>query len=131
MSTAVFKNNFKMARELAGLTMEQAASIAGVTKGAVSSYESGRMSPTVNVLKKLARAYNADISYLIGINYKGKFILVNTSEGDLLINYDMIVSVREDFANGNLTISMSDDDLITATMTMDEFIKATGGLRNG
>ena len=89
------------------------------------------MSPTVNVLKKLARAYNADISYLIGINYKGKFILVNTSEGDLLINYDMIVSVREDFANGTLTISMSDDDLITATMTMDEFIKATGGLRNG
>jgi len=128
---AVLKNNFKTARELSGLTMDQAAAIAGVTKGAVSAYENGRIKPTVNVLKKLARAYNADISYLIGINYKGKFILVNTSEGDLLINYDMIVSVREDFANGTLTISMSDDDLITATMTMDEFIKATGGLRNG
>jgi len=128
---AVLKNNFKTARELSGLTMDQAAAIAGVTKGAVSAYESGRIKPTVNVLKKLARAYNADIGYLVGINYKGKFILVNTSEGDLLINYDMIVSVREDFANGTLTISMSDDDLITATMTMDEFIKATGGLRNG
>lgn len=54
--------NLRDLRRLAGLTQEQVAQQVGLTRQAISSYESGRTQPDLDTLEALARACGAEIT---------------------------------------------------------------------
>jgi len=53
-------------RELAGISQAQLAREANVTPAAISQIESGKRTPTVPVLHKIAKVLNVSLDYLIG-----------------------------------------------------------------
>lgn len=53
--------NLKKLRQIAGLTQEEVASKIGVTRQAISGYESGRRQPDLELIEKLAQLYHTDI----------------------------------------------------------------------
>lgn len=55
-------------RQKSGLTQEQVAERLGVTRQTISSYESGRTEPGLDILRELAKIYNADVSEILGEN---------------------------------------------------------------
>lgn len=57
--------NLRDLRQLSGLTQEQVAEQVGITRQAISGYESGRTQPDLDMLVKLAEVYQADISDLL------------------------------------------------------------------
>ena len=57
--------NLKNLRRQAGLTQEQVARQMGVTRQAVSGYESGRREPDIAMLEKFAALYHVDIPQLL------------------------------------------------------------------
>lgn len=58
--------NLRDLRRLSGLTQEEVADRVGLTRQAISGYESGRTQPDLDMLAKLAEVYNTDI---LGILY--------------------------------------------------------------
>lgn len=56
------KENLRDLRRLAGLTQEQVAQQVGLTRQAISSYESGRTQPDLDTLAALAKVYGAEIT---------------------------------------------------------------------
>lgn len=65
--------NLKDLRMLSGMTQEQAAQRAGVTRQAISGYETGRTQPDLDMLVRLAEIYRADVSdILYGTNRRQK-----------------------------------------------------------
>ena len=58
----------KKARKQEGLTQEQLAEVIGVSRSAISKWESGDMEPTINNLAGLARVLNVSTDYLLGLD---------------------------------------------------------------
>ena len=54
--------NLKDLRRLSGLTQEQVAQRVGLTRQAISSYESGRTQPDLAMLEKLAAVYGVELT---------------------------------------------------------------------
>lgn len=54
--------NLKDLRRLSGMTQEQVAQQVGLTRQAISSYESGRTQPDLDTLARLAEIYGAEIT---------------------------------------------------------------------
>ncbi len=54
--------NLKDLRRLSGMTQEQVAEKVGLTRQAISSYESGRTQPDLAMLEKLAEVYGVEIT---------------------------------------------------------------------
>ena len=54
--------NLKDLRRLSGMTQEQVAEKVGLTRQAISSYESGRTQPDLAMLEQLAEVYGAEIT---------------------------------------------------------------------
>ena len=59
------KENLRDLRRLAGLTQEQVAQQVGLTRQAISSYESGRTQPDLDTLEALAKVYGAEITHVL------------------------------------------------------------------
>lgn len=55
----------KMARQLAGLTQEQAAPLIGVSVDTLSNYERGKSYPDIPVLKRIEKVYGIPYHRLI------------------------------------------------------------------
>ena len=51
--------NLRDVRQISGMTQEEVASRVGLTRQAISSYESGRTEPDLDMLIKLAGLYQA------------------------------------------------------------------------
>lgn len=49
-----------------GLTQSEAARLIGITQPAYQRYEAGVRSPSVQVVKEIAKAFNVSVSYLYG-----------------------------------------------------------------
>lgn len=64
--------NLRGARLEQGLTQEQAAQQVGVTRQALSHYESGRSQPDIDMLLSLCKVYNTDINDIIYGRKKSK-----------------------------------------------------------
>ena len=52
-------------RDIAGLTQEQVAGKIGLTRQALSSYESGRTRPDIEMLMRLCEVYNTDLDAIL------------------------------------------------------------------
>ena len=61
-----FKTNLKRLRELAGLTQEELATKAKISKSAVSMYERGERFPDEPLLEVFADIFNVDMNMLLG-----------------------------------------------------------------
>ncbi len=64
--------NLKELRKLAGMTQEEVAAQVGLTRQAVSSYESGRTEPDLQTLGRLAEVYNTDLSGILYGSSRGQ-----------------------------------------------------------
>lgn len=53
--------NLKKLRQIAGLTQEEVADKIGVTRQAISGYESGRRQPDLTMIERFAQLYHTDI----------------------------------------------------------------------
>ena len=65
-------------RKKSGMTQEQVAQKIGVTRQTISSYESGRTEPGLDILKELSRVYGVEISEL----------LIDNDQLDRTVDYD-------------------------------------------
>lgn len=58
-------NNLRQLRAASGMTQEQAAQRLGVTRQALSSYETGRTRPDIDALMRLAHLYGTDLEGIL------------------------------------------------------------------
>ncbi len=58
----------KLARQNAHLTQAQVASMVGLNKAAISTYETGTRRPSFEVLCRLASIYKVSVDYLFGLS---------------------------------------------------------------
>ena len=61
-----FGDSFKRFRQERGLTQQQIADTLHIHKQAYQRYESGRVIPSIEVLVKIADAYDLSTDYLLG-----------------------------------------------------------------
>ncbi len=64
---SIFGNRLKVLREEQGLKQGQFADMIGITRQSMSNYESGKHSPDVDVIVKMAHALNCSTDYLMGL----------------------------------------------------------------
>lgn len=57
--------NLRQLRRISGMTQEEVARQVGLTRQAISGYESGRTQPDLDMLVRLAELYRADISDIL------------------------------------------------------------------
>jgi len=62
-TTTTFEQRIATARKMAGLSMDELASLAGLSKNAISRYENGIMKPDSSNLIKLSKALNVKVDY--------------------------------------------------------------------
>lgn len=58
----------KLERIKAGLTQEQLAEKSGLSRNSIQKIETGKVSPTVETLEKLALAFNMDFQSFIDVS---------------------------------------------------------------
>lgn len=78
-----FANVLRRLRDSRGITQEEFASNVGLSRSAVSMYESGARTPDYDVLECIADFFNVDIDYLIGRTDKTTYI-PETYRADML-----------------------------------------------
>jgi len=92
--------NLKILREHKNITMEELANHLGLTRSAISLYESGKRQPDFDTLKKLAKYFNVSIDYLLGYSDNPSpngQILLNEYEIVDIINYPVIGYIKAGF----------------------------------
>lgn len=62
----IIKDNLKEERKKHGLTQQQVADYLNMSRGAYAQYETGKNTPPLDTMVKLADLYKCSIDYLIG-----------------------------------------------------------------
>jgi len=77
-----FGDRVRLAREQAGLTLEQFAKLSGVSRAMLSKVERGEKSPTIGIAKRIAHALGTPFSTLMGDDGAARraFALVRKAE---------------------------------------------------
>lgn len=65
-----FKNVFKNLRIKSGYTQDGLAEAIGISRSAVSMYETGNREPDFETLERIADFFNVDMNYLLGSSTK-------------------------------------------------------------
>lgn len=65
--TDVFSKRLMELRESANMSQDELAEAAGISRGAISQYETGKRLPKIDVLERLSDALCASAQYLIGV----------------------------------------------------------------
>jgi transcriptional regulator with XRE-family HTH domain len=66
MKTTCFAHRLRTARQKAGYTQGQLASLIGRTRSVVTNYEAGRVQPTPDGLSRIASRLAVTTDYLLG-----------------------------------------------------------------
>ncbi len=61
------------------LSQAQVARHIGVSPSAISAYEQGESTPSVEILVRLAELYHVSTDYLLGVSYPRESVILNTS----------------------------------------------------
>ena len=64
--------NLSRRRCAAGLSQRKFGELAGLSQQAIASYETGRITPTIEVAKKISKALNCEVWDLYGIDHPNK-----------------------------------------------------------
>lgn len=70
-----FCERLRELRTARGMTQDDFAKASGLTRSAVSMYESGRREPNFEVLETIADFFNVDMNYLLGKDEKSTYYL--------------------------------------------------------
>lgn len=73
-------------RQELGITQSEAAKLIGVSQPAYQRYEAGLRTPSVQIVKEMAKAFNVSEAYLTGESKKKSpdYIVINKSDNPLL-----------------------------------------------
>lgn len=82
-------------RKRKGLTQQQLAELAGVTKAMISAYETGLRYPSYEVLIKLTRIFRVTSDYLLGIDSGKYFKVYGLTDSQAEIVADIIEEFRK------------------------------------
>lgn len=92
-----FSKIFKQIREQSGLTQQQLANKLGISRSAVGMYEKGEREPNIETLELIAKTFNVDMNYLLGIN-----IAASDSNTSYYLNDDTKKIAQEIYENKDL-----------------------------
>ena len=67
MNLITFSEKLRVLRKSAGLTQEQLANRAGLSKYSISKYENGIKAPSIDTLEQFAHIFRVSIDYLVGL----------------------------------------------------------------
>lgn len=132
-------DNLKSARLDLGLTQEQVAQKVGITRQALSHYESGRSQPDIDMLISLCKVYNTDINdilygkkktvkaykavCIVALSLAVVVFLLNFASAFMLTYADMFYPVNDGAVHSdelmNLLMKMSLWDKIKAVDTVN------------
>lgn len=96
----VFGENLKVERKRASVTQEQLAELADVAPQTISGAETGRISPHLDTVTRIANALNLSIDYLCGGSdaaQQKKAGFQNMTFADMLAMIDHLVGIIPDF----------------------------------
>ena len=84
-----FGARLQKTRNLSGLTQEQLANKLGISKQTISSYESNVKKPSILTARKLARALNCSLDYLLGLENSETIAIqdLRPGERELILQY--------------------------------------------
>lgn len=81
---STFGNRIKALRERRGIKQGQFADDIGITRQSMSNYESGKHSPDIDVIIKIADYFECSTDYLLGLNEHPNFKEQEAYDEDLL-----------------------------------------------
>ena len=101
MQVTIKRDRLIALRQDLGLTQSEAASMIGVSQPAYQRYESGVRTPSIQVAKEIANAFNVSVDYLTGQSNKKHpdCIVIDHKESPLLFS---IVEQCRDFEDVRL-----------------------------
>lgn len=80
------QNNLQTIRKKLGLKQIKVAMDLGTTQETISSYETGRVFPNIDMLIALAKYYNTSIDYLLGLTKINKLSSINKAKAEAYID---------------------------------------------
>lgn len=94
-----FGERLRHLRKRANLSQEQLAHRLSVTKGMVSSYETGMRMPGYAVLGKMARVFNVTTDYLLGLDNSECLDISGLTEKQKDILSDLVSEFRREYSS--------------------------------
>ncbi|SCW33265.1 DNA-binding transcriptional regulator, XRE-family HTH domain [Ruminococcaceae bacterium YRB3002] len=75
-------------RQEQGLTQSEAANLIGVSQPAYQRYEAGIRTPSIQIVKEMAKAFNVSVSYITGKSKRKApdFITIDRNKDPLLFS---------------------------------------------
>ena len=126
--------NLRQLRQMTGLTQQQAAEQVGITRQALSGYESGRRQPDLEMLERLANLYHTDlIAILYGSTRQQKLtrqikttalLLFCFLVGTTLLRCGLTLAINQLLSPASLTL----DAIQNLRFPLLSFCSALGGL---
>ena len=86
MQQEIMIERLKNRRTELGITQADAAKLIGVSQPAYQRYETGIRTPSIQVVKEMAKALNTSVDYLSGKSEQGssEYIIINRNDSPLL-----------------------------------------------
>jgi transcriptional regulator with XRE-family HTH domain len=101
MKQTILPDRLLSCRNSLGLTQSEAAKLIGITQPAYQRYEAGVRTPSIQVAKEIAKAFNVSTAYLYGDSDQSlpDYFIIDKQENELLFS---IVEQCRDFSNEQL-----------------------------
>ena len=98
---AIISERLLSCRHKLGLTQSEAAKLIGITQPAYQRYEAGARSPSIHVVKEIAKAFNVSVQYLSGESDQSlpDYIIVDKEDNPVLFS---IVEQCRDYDDAQL-----------------------------
>ena len=90
----LLSERLKQLRIHKGLTQEQLAKRLGVTRGALSMYESGLRQPSYDVLIEYSLLFNVSCDYILGVERKRLIDATGLSDKEIQTVEDVIAAIK-------------------------------------
>lgn len=90
-----FGKRFKFYRQKADLTQKEAAEKLGIKDYQLANYETNRSQPTLEILKKMSKAYLVSIDKLLGNNTLANNRAIEIPEDDYIDMDELLTNLNE------------------------------------
>ncbi len=94
MQIELIIERIKMCRQDLGITQQEAAKLIGVSQPAYQRYEAGLRTPSIQVAKEIAAAFNTSVDYLTGKSYQKNSDYITITRKDSPLLYDFVCNCK-------------------------------------
>jgi len=110
---------------------QQLSEAVGVSQGNVSDWKSGRSSPSIEVLPKIAEFFNVSTDYLLGLDdVPNRNIQLSEDKRRLLKMYDLLTDMEKGEILGELKMLTRDTPMVAAARSTDNSIPTKPNIDN-